>query len=164
MFKYLLLKKLNSCEKGFTLIELLVVVIIVGVLSAVSMPHLLAQVGKARETEASSQLGSVGRSQQAYHFETKKFAPDMNSLGNNISLSGGYYNFPDPTIASASVVKHQAIATTPWNNASRNFAIAVYYNSGEFTSVLCRAVAPTFPVTAPDTTSDACSDNGIKIQ
>ncbi|MDJ0692588.1 MAG: type IV pilin-like G/H family protein [Xenococcaceae cyanobacterium MO_188.B32] len=164
MFEYLLFKKNQSLERGFTLIELLVVTIIIGILSAISMPNLLAQIGKARETEASSQLGTVGRSQQAYHFETKTFAPDMNSLGQNVAVVNGYYNFPNPTIATASIVKHQAIVNAPYDVSSRNFAVGVYFNSGEYTSVLCRAIAPTSPVTAPDTSTDPCNNSGTKIQ
>lgn len=165
MFKYYFIsKKLRSLDRGFTLIELLVVTIIVGVLTAISLPNLLGQIGKARETEASSQLGTVSRSQQAYHFETKTFASDMNSLSLNVTVSSGYYDFPDPAIATTSIVKHQAIATTPWDISSRNFAVAVYYNSGQYTSVLCRAIAPTADVVAPDTTADPCSDSGTKIK
>jgi type IV pilus assembly protein PilA len=166
MFKYYfyLSKKFPSLNRGFTLIELLVVVVIVGVLSAISLPNLLAQIGKARETEASSQLGALGRSQQAYHFEIKTFAPDLNSLGLNITVVNGYYNYPDPSIANASIVKHQAIATTPWDVSSRNFAVGVYYNSGEYESVLCRAIAPTESVAAPDTAADSCSNSGTKIK
>lgn len=164
MLKYFLNKKLQSTEKGFTLIELLVVAIIVGVLAAVSMPTLLAQIGKARETEASSQLGAVSRSQQAYHFETKAFAPDMDSLGQNITIVDGYYNFPDPTIANDSIVKHQAIVNVPWDVSSRNFAVGVYYSSGNFLTVLCRAIAPTSTVTAPDAPAEPCTNNGVTIK
>ena len=164
MFKYLLSKKLKSLERGFTLIELLVVTIIVGILAAVSTPNLIAQIGKARETEASSQLGSVGRSQQAYHFETQVFAPDMDSLSVNVAVTDGYYNFPDPTIANESIVKHQAVANAPYDVSSRNFAVGLYHDSGNFSMVLCRAVAPTSTVNAPDTPSDSCSNNGIIIR
>ena len=164
MFKYFLLKKLASLERGFTLIELLVVTIIVGVLAAISVPNLISQVGKARETEAASNLAVVSRAQQTYHFETKKFAATLASLNQNLSSASGYYSFPDPVIASNSVVKHQAIANAPWNTASRNFSIGVYYDSGVFSTVLCKAIAPTSSVTAPDTSTDVCSNNGIRIK
>jgi type IV pilus assembly protein PilA len=165
MFKYYFLsQKRQSLNQGFTLIELLVVTIIVGVLAAVSLPNLLAQIGKARETEASSQIGALGRSQQAYHFEIKSFAPDLDSLGLNITVVNSYYNFPDPSIANASIVKHQAIANAPYDLSSRNFAVGVYYNSGEYKSVLCRAIAPTDSVAAPDAAADPCSNSGTKIQ
>lgn len=162
--KYLLSQKLQSLERGFTLVELLVVTIIVSVLAAISLPNFLAQVGKARETEASSQLAAVGRSQQAYHFETKTFASDMDSLDGNITVVDGFYNFPDPSIANGSIVKHQAVANVPYNVSSRNFALGVYHSSGNFSRAMCRAVAPTLTVTAPDTNTDSCNNNGIKIE
>lgn len=162
--KYLLSQKLQSLERGFTLVELLVVTIIVSVLAAISLPNFLAQVGKAREAEATSQLGAVGRAQQAYHFETQIFASDLDSLDASITITDGFYNFPDPSIADSSMVKHQAVANAPYNVSSRNFALGLYHNSGNFSRVLCRAAAPTSTVTAPDTNTDPCNNNGIKIK
>ena len=164
MSKYFLLQRQASLEQGFTLIELLVVTIIVGVLAAISVPNLLSQVGKARETEAASNLATVSRSQQGYHFETKQFASTMASLNHSVSNGSGYYNYPDPAISNSAIVKHQATANTPWDLSSRNFSVGVYYNSGVFFSVLCKAVAPTSPVVAPDANTGTCSDSGIRVR
>ncbi len=81
-FKANLIKTLANKKrnKGFTLIELLVVVIIIGVLAAIALPSLLGQVGKARESEAKSQLGAINRAQQAYFTEYSNFAPHATTL------------------------------------------------------------------------------------
>lgn len=162
--KYLLSQKLQTLKHGFTLVELLVVTIVVSVLAAISLPNFLAQVGKAREAEATSQLGALGRAQQAYHFETQIFASDLDSLDGSITVTDGFYNFPDPSTADSSIVKHQAVANIPYNVSSRNFALGIYHSSGNFSRVLCRAAAPTLTVTAPDANTDPCNNNGIKIE
>ena len=162
--KSLILKFVASNQKGFTLIELLVVVIILGILSAVALPNLLSQVGKARETEATTNLGALSRSQEAYHFETQEFASTINSLDQNISIVSEYYNFPDPSVADATIVKQQAVAVAPWSNASRNYAFGVYFDAGDFDSVFCRAKGVLETVEAPNTTSDPCSNSGVQIR
>lgn len=164
MLKYFLVKKLQSLDRGFTLIELLVVTLIVGVLSAMNYPSLVAQVGKARETEASSNLGLLSRSQRNFHFETKTFATDINSLGQTNLNFSPIYDFPDPSIANNTIVKHQAIAKAPYDISSRNFAVGVYYSSGEYLSVLCRGQSPTSAVAAPDNVTDPCTNNGVTIK
>ena len=160
----LLLKLLASTQKGFTLIELLVVVIIIGILTAISLPNLISNIGKARETEATSNLGALSRSQQAYHFEVQEFATTLDSLDQNISIVSEYYDFPDPSIANANLVKQQAVAVVPWSNASRNYAFGVYFDTGVFNSVFCRAKGVSEIVEAPDSTSDPCSNNGVQIR
>lgn len=49
----------KGLSKGFTLVELMIVIVIVGVLSAVALPNFLAQTGKAKGTEAKSQISAV---------------------------------------------------------------------------------------------------------
>ncbi len=81
-FKANLIKTLANKKgnKGFTLIELLVVVIIIGVLAAIALPNLLGQVGKARESEAKTQIGALNRAQQGYFTEYSNFAADATQL------------------------------------------------------------------------------------
>ena len=52
-------KSRNLLEKGFTLVELMIVIVIVGVLSAVALPNFLSQTGKAKGTEAKSQISAI---------------------------------------------------------------------------------------------------------
>lgn len=164
MWKYFLSKKLKCPDRGFTLIELVIVSVIIGVLSAIAIPGLLTQVGKSRETEALSQLGALSRSQQGFHFETQEFASSISVLGQNGLDNSNYYSFPDPSVASNTLVKHQATSKVPYDVASRNFSIGVYFDSGAFRTALCKAQFPTASVTAPDDPIDDCSDNGIRIE
>ena len=159
------LKNQNK-NTGFTLIELLVVIIIVGILSAVSLPNFIGQIGKARETEAKNQLGSLARSQQAYHFEKQVFADTLDKLTINGSFDPQYYNFPDPTTANANsnLVKHQAIAQNSTTFQIRDYATGVYHNSGLFEISLCQGKGIGAVVDVPNTAGGACTNDGFKIQ
>lgn len=98
--KYLsYLRNKKNQDEGFTLIELLVVVIIIGVLAAVALPNLLGQVGKARESELKNAVGTVNRTQQAYHFERQTFTSSIDNLGVKIPQE---YQTAAPTLAATS--------------------------------------------------------------
>lgn len=154
----------SQSDEGFTLIELIIVILILGILSAMALPSTLRQAAKAREVEGKNNIGLLIRAQQVYHFETTTFASTVSDLLNNVNIQGEYFNFPNPTLATNVIVKHQAIAINPTNDLVRNYAGGVYFNNGTFAVAVCESSNVNVAVEVPSVISDPCTNGGKRIK
>ena len=159
-------KKYNKMA-GFTLLELIVVMIVIGVLSAVSLPVFIGQIGKARESEVKLKIGTLARSQTAYHYTQGVFATTMAQIAADSGpVSSFYYTFPDPTTDATGAVwiKHQAIAVAPGKYQTKDYAVGVYTSGGAYNRATCQGSEPGEVVNVGDSSGDDCTNNGVKIQ
>jgi type IV pilus assembly protein PilA len=143
----------TSSENGFTLIELLVVIIIIGILGAIALPSFLSQVGKARASEGSSNLGALHRSLQSYRFQNFAFPAAISSL--DLRLTGRFYTYSLSRIDANNATTSATIAAGTSVRELVHFDGAVYQNTSTdfFGQAICQsftfgdnpggAVAPT---------------------
>ncbi|MBE9171241.1 prepilin-type N-terminal cleavage/methylation domain-containing protein [Pleurocapsales cyanobacterium LEGE 06147] len=140
----------SNQDNGFTLIELLIVILIIGTLSAISLPNLLSQVGKAREAEAKNILGALNRAQQSYFSERAVFADNGQIDKLEVPLGGvKYYTFD---VVALGVQK--ATGNNNANNGTRDYLGGVQYatNTRAYRSILCRSTksASRYDIAATD--------------
>lgn len=88
-------------KSGFTMVELIVVIIIVGVLAAVAVPMMTANVDRARRTEAIAGMGTIRTAERLVRSETGSYENFTNGAFNSTNLNrylgvndldGRYYN------------------------------------------------------------------------
>jgi type IV pilus assembly protein PilA len=135
--QHLVSKKENN--EGFTLIELLVVIIIVGVLAAIALPSFLNQIGRARGSEATSNLGTIHRGMQAARLQNGTTFP-TGLTGIDARVSGKFYTYAIVTGAATSGSTSANIAAGGPQDLKR-FTGAVLMNTGNdfFGQAICES-------------------------
>ncbi len=119
-------------KKGFTLIELVVVMVIVGILSAVSVPIYRGYVEKAIMAEGNTLLGAIAKAELAYYVQHKRFvAVDKTQASKKLGVDarGGkyfyaFYTEVSGTVESGSPVGFRAEAAVSKSQKAVNKLIA----------------------------------------
>lgn len=88
-------------ENGFSLIELLVVILIVGIVSVIAIPNLMAARRSANEGSATMSMRTIHEAQTTFMSSNQRFANDLFELG-----SAGLIDETLSTISGTYIVKN----------------------------------------------------------
>ncbi len=167
---YFLLKyNLKNKEKGSLLIRIFFYLIISGFLVAIAFPNLfLVQGSKCGNLEIAigkNFIGTLNRSQQAYHFEKHKFTSNIQDLGVTLPESK-YYNFlveVNPSIAYA-----LSIPQNYQKDGVRSYSSAIFFDNktNSYQQIRCQTDGKIEQPTKPIFTKGilTCPENMIEIK
>jgi prepilin-type N-terminal cleavage/methylation domain-containing protein len=135
--QHLLDKKKN--DEGFTLIELLVVIIIIGILAAIALPSFLNQANRARQSEATTYVGSMNRGQQAYYLQNTAFADNITTLELGIPTETNFYTYSSETAGEGTDAEATSLGSPKEGKTVKSFSGLVWLEDVDGEGVTTRA-------------------------
>ena len=94
---------IKRSKKGCTLIELLIVIAIIGILAAIAIPTYLSYVNRAKDSEASTNLGAIFTDETAFNATNSVYISAGSASNTGVTLGTGTtsatHPFYTPTIA-----------------------------------------------------------------
>jgi len=97
----------NLLKKGFTLIELLIVISIIGILTAIVTPNLVAARARARDARRKGDLEAISQSLRLYYADNQSFP-----LTTAMPSSGEFFGDPDTATTYMSYLPFDPSFTT----------------------------------------------------
>ena len=151
ILQYKLLRYFHQRTKlpGFTIIELLIVIIILSILTATTLPTLIGQVGKARETEIKNAVGTVNRTQQSFFFENQRFGTET-QLDLNITTNDYLNALNIATAANLATVAPSNVDAQADNTRAYSGAVEFDPATGGYATVVCRTTDAAVNLQPPD--------------
>ena len=151
ILQYKLLRYFHQRTKlqGFTIIELLIVIIILSILTATTLPTLIGQVGKARETEIKNAVGTVNRTQQSFFFENQRFGTET-QLDLNITTNDYLNALNIATAANLATVAPSNVDDQADNTRAYSGAVEFDPATGGYATVVCRTTDAAVNLQPPD--------------
>lgn len=122
----------KSRNDAFTIIELLIVIIVIGILSALSLPSFMNQASKAKQSEARTYIGSMNRAQQAEYMERGRFTGELGTLGLGIvpETAAYIYRIESGSVTGPNIVNRAIPSDGNFNDAPGNQATVSAYIGG----------------------------------
>jgi type IV pilus assembly protein PilA len=163
----------QEIDDGFTLVELLVVVIIIGILSAISLPAYLSLTASAKQLEARTNMNAIMTSQQLW-IDSKSsgiYPASLDELALGVvkgstkvdNVSSSVYKY---SIADDAAVNQMSAGAEPkdpklkaYSSGVRSFFNAA--NNNTWYSVMCESESANALVTPPISIGTGASSNLI---